>query len=217
MIKRNDYDIDIAARTLNGEAASEPQTGQEAVAHVIQNRAKRKPWAGQLLGEEGAVAKVCLAPWQFSCWNDSDPNKRRIKALAPGQMKQQIDIVTKAFGTDEPDPTDGADHYHTVAAIPGYMWPPSWTFTMRRTAVIGNHVFYDSTRRPLSILRLGSTGDAVKVAQKKLGAAGFDPGEPDGIYGSRTFAAVADFQKANALDPDGVIGKRTSEKLGVDI
>lgn len=58
-------------------------------------------------------------------------------------------------------------------------------------------------------LRLGSRGDAVKVAQRLLAAAGFDPGPADGVFGPRTSRAVCRFQAAHGLRADGIVGPRT--------
>jgi peptidoglycan hydrolase-like protein with peptidoglycan-binding domain/murein DD-endopeptidase MepM/ murein hydrolase activator NlpD len=50
----------------------------------------------------------------------------------------------------------------------------------------------------------GSVGDDVRVLQESLIAAGYDPGVPDGIYGSLTTAAVAAFQGDHGLEVDGI-------------
>jgi peptidoglycan hydrolase-like protein with peptidoglycan-binding domain len=64
-------------------------------------------------------------------------------------------------------------------------------------------------------LRAGQTGTAVLRLQNALTALGFQPGKPDGIFGNTTAAAVISFQKANDLDPDGVVGEETAKKLNV--
>ena len=71
-------DTDILARTIYGEARGESISGQEAIASVILNRvafAKRRGryWWGN------TIAGVCLAPWQFSCWNENDLNRKIIE------------------------------------------------------------------------------------------------------------------------------------------
>lgn len=55
----------------------------------------------------------------------------------------------------------------------------------------------------------GSSGDAVMRLQLALIAAGFDTGEPDGIFGAKTEEAVKALQTASALTADGVAGPRT--------
>ena len=60
----------------------------------------------------------------------------------------------------------------------------------------------------------GSRGDAVRKLQELLNKKGFDCGAVDGIFGSKTYAAVVAFQKANGLGADGIVGPLTWGKLG---
>ena len=60
----------------------------------------------------------------------------------------------------------------------------------------------------------GSRGDAVRKLQELLHKKGFDCGAVDGIFGSKTYAAVMAFQKANGLGADGIAGPLTWGKLG---
>ena len=59
------------------------------------------------------------------------------------------------------------------------------------------------------LLKVGSTGTAVKNLQKALG--GLDV---DGIFGKKTEAKVKAFQKKHKLTADGIVGKNTAHKLG---
>jgi uncharacterized protein (TIGR02594 family) len=49
--------------------------------------------------------------------------------------------------------------------------------------------------------------------QNALKAAGFDPGPIDGIRGRKTIAAIKQFQAANDLEVDGIVGPKTAAKL----
>ena len=62
------------------------------------------------------------------------------------------------------------------------------------------------------ILRSGSTGDAVKIAQGLLNAKGY-PLVSDGIFGSETDAATRQCQSDNGLGVDGIIGPDTWQVL----
>jgi len=63
------------------------------------------------------------------------------------------------------------------------------------------------TTHPL--VKMGSTGDAVKYLQQSLTKVGYNPGPIDGIFGSKTEAAVKAFQSANGLVVDGIVGAKT--------
>jgi hypothetical protein len=59
----------------------------------------------------------------------------------------------------------------------------------------------------------GDSGSAVVTLQKALISLGFHLGTPDGDFGSSTQAAVASFQSAHGLTPDGIVGAATVQKL----
>lgn len=58
-------------------------------------------------------------------------------------------------------------------------------------------------------VRRGSRGPTVSDLQKRLKAQGFDPGPLDGIFGTKTDAAVRAFQRAKKLTVDGIVGPKT--------
>lgn len=66
-------------------------------------------------------------------------------------------------------------------------------------------------------LRQGEQGEAVAIVQRALVDLGFDmpittaggTKLPDGIFGSETARVVRQFQAANNLDADGVVGRNT--------
>ncbi|MDP1824069.1 MAG: peptidoglycan-binding protein [Archangium sp.] len=62
-------------------------------------------------------------------------------------------------------------------------------------------------------LRNGTSGPAVEDLQKKLAAAGFDPGPIDGSFGPKTQAAVRAYQVAKGLQVDGIVGPETRASL----
>lgn len=61
----------------------------------------------------------------------------------------------------------------------------------------------------------GSTGSVVSEIQQKLKDWGYYGAEVDGIYGSRTEAAVLLFQQKNGLAADGKAGTETLAALGI--
>jgi N-acetylmuramoyl-L-alanine amidase len=63
--------------------------------------------------------------------------------------------------------------------------------------------------------RQGSSGTVVTQIQKKLAAAGYYRASIDGIYGSRTAAAVRSYQKDKGLKVDGICGPETLASLGI--
>ena len=77
-------DILIAALTIYGEARGCSQHGRLAVAHTIINRAKERKYWGMARSTghpDHSLAAVCLRAWQYSVWNESDPNRLKLEAL----------------------------------------------------------------------------------------------------------------------------------------
>jgi len=62
-------------------------------------------------------------------------------------------------------------------------------------------------------LNVGSTGSEIRMLQSELQALNYDVGPVDGIYGSRTKAAVMEFQRDKDLLVDGIVGPQTQEAL----
>ncbi len=122
---------DILARTIYGEARGEGARGMQAVANVIMNRVKDGSWYG------ASVKDVCLKPYQFSCWNQNDPNRAIILSATDAQLKQARKIAEQAINGTLEDITGGATHYYadSIAA-------PYWAASMRQTTKIGHHIFF---------------------------------------------------------------------------
>jgi N-acetylmuramoyl-L-alanine amidase len=137
-------DQDILARTVYGEARGEGDMGKVAVAFVVCNRAEiaaRYVAAAQrphpLFGN-GTPASACLVPWQFSCWNASDPNCEKLRNLdvlsedaAPSLM-----AANAAISRTLEDPSLGATHYCVLGL------DPYWSRGHDPVAVIGHHKFF---------------------------------------------------------------------------
>ncbi len=66
---------------------------------------------------------------------------------------------------------------------------------------------------PEPVLRTGSRGEDVKTLQGRLHDLGYYTDEIDGQFGGATKAAVIDFQKANGLEADGMVGSETKTVL----
>lgn len=127
-------DLEILAKTIYGEARGEVlQYGISAliaVANVIINR-KRKGFAR-------TIAEVCLAPYQFSCWNVNDPNYEKIYNNIPCNtaFNRCMEVSERLLREEWPDLTDGCDHYHAKSI------KPYWALHLYPKKIIGSHCFY---------------------------------------------------------------------------
>lgn len=62
---------------------------------------------------------------------------------------------------------------------------------------------------------IGSRGTEVRQIQQRLKNWGYYKGTVDGIYGTKTRAAVISFQKKNGLTADGICGSKTLAAIGL--
>ncbi|MCB1721217.1 MAG: cell wall hydrolase [Rhodospirillales bacterium] len=131
-------EIDVLARTLWGEARSEGHIGMEAVASVVLNRVKVAQGHGGKYWWGSNIIQVCQKPYQFSCWNRSDPNFQKLQAVDNKNLyfATALRIARRAVIGALPDHTGGATHYHTDYAS------PYWARGQEPSAVIGRHIFY---------------------------------------------------------------------------
>ncbi len=132
-----ELETDVLARTLWGEARGEGTEGMEAVASVILNRVKIAEDEGKFWWGNNII-QVCQKPYQFSCWNRSDPNFRKLQAVDEKDLyfTTAKRISCRAIIGRLEDATYGATHYHTAGTV------PYWAKGEQPTAVIGNHIFY---------------------------------------------------------------------------
>ena len=130
--------VETLARTLYGEARGELVRGKEAVAAVVMNRVRRAMERGGYWWGS-TVIEVCTRPWQFSCWNETDPNRARIEAVGRDNRNFQscLRIARRALAGTLKDPTGGATHYHVKGL------EPPWARDRKPSAVIGGHKFYN--------------------------------------------------------------------------
>ena len=125
-------------------------------------------------------------------------------------------LNAKGFHSGNVDGIFGAKTYAAVTAfqkanslgVDGIVGKLTWAKLYDATPVNVTPV----TTQPM--LRTGSRGDAVRKLQELLNAKGYTCGSVDGIFGSKTYAAVLAFQKANGLGADGIVGPLTWAKLG---
>lgn len=129
-------DRDYLIRTVIGEAAAEPDLGQQGVAAVIKNRLDS--------GKYGkSIADVVTAPNQFEPYNTPQGRARMFGVSPDNPVYQRAAQNVDSYLQSGDDPTQGATHFFA----PGLQAQlgrrvPSWATPDTQTTQIGGHSFY---------------------------------------------------------------------------
>ncbi len=138
----------VLLMTLWGEGRSQPVEGRIAIGCVIRNRV-----AIQKTGQD-SYAAVCLAPYQFSCWNKEGGHVNYESVMGMSRRLANGDeihdpivrecgwIAHGIIGQWLRDNVNGSTHYFSPSAMkpPGRV--PGWAQGKTPTAVVGDHWFY---------------------------------------------------------------------------
>ena len=133
-----ELEIDVLARTLWGEARGEGAIGLQAVAAVVLNRVKVAEAHGGKYWWGHNIISVCQKPYQFSCWNRSDPSFQKLQKVDESNLyfATSLRVARRAVIGVLEDHTGGATHYHA-----DYV-DPYWAKGEEPTVTIGRHIFY---------------------------------------------------------------------------
>jgi N-acetylmuramoyl-L-alanine amidase len=144
-------DPQILCLTLYGEARGESVTGQIAVGCVIRNRVEMGRWGS-------TYAKVCLHPWQFSCWRPQggQANYDLVQQAAHSMLKGKLPddealrqcawVAHGIIGRWLKDIVKDATHYYAPDAMvpPGTV--PKWAVNLSPVVTHGRHLFFSGVK-----------------------------------------------------------------------
>ena len=116
----------IVAITILAEARGEGDSGMGAVAAVIAQRAidRKQTWE-----------KVCLAKWQFSCWNGK--SVKDLEHLLNVPQAEMAIYLAKNMHRIDRSKIGNANHYYA-----DYIKAPYWAKGKKPVKKIGHHIFY---------------------------------------------------------------------------
>ena len=116
----------VVAITILAEARGEGDRGMGAVAAVIAQRAidRKQTWE-----------KVCLAKWQFSCWNGK--SVKDLEHLLNVPQAEMAIYLAKNMHRIDRSKVGNANHYYA-----DYIKAPYWAKGKKPVKKIGHHIFY---------------------------------------------------------------------------
>jgi hypothetical protein len=199
-----------------GPAQARQKLSPKASSKVVQ-RPAREP--GQ---KPGTGARRRRRPWLFAA-----PRPFAFLAEpAPATEPVAIDATPEPYPTDEPPLQPGNGHTAGVTngaargAASSEDGEPAQSSAFEWLAPdsveAGSEFEFEfelESEVTPATLRRGSRGGAVVDLQSRLVAAGYDPRGVDGIFGQHTETAVRNFQRAQGLVVDGIVGPNTWSRL----
>lgn len=130
-------EIDLLTGLIYGEARSETWSGKVGVGLTVQTRVSKPGFWNWGTNWRGVI----LAPKQFSCFNQSDPNLKALigaKKIKGSAWRECAMVAEHIYLGRVVDFVGKPTHYHTTALDPA----PAWASKIRSLGVIGNHRFY---------------------------------------------------------------------------
>ena len=136
------YDLFLMALCVWREARGQSMEAKRCVSWVIRNRADQPGWWGG-----PSIASVVLKPWQFSSFNQHDPNSSKLPLPADPSWVASLIAAQEGFTKSAKDPTLGATHYYDRSLDPDQNKPdhqPVWAVdgSYSLLADVGDFHFY---------------------------------------------------------------------------
>ena len=130
---------------------------------------------------------------------------------ADGKFGPGTEAAVRSFQEREGLTVDGVAWPETIARLshPFGEWEiisekTDFSIGLRRRVCARCGLVEEEEDAPSPIYRRGDKGDEIVALQQALNEAGYPCGEPDGEFGARTEQAVADLEKDNGAQPDGI-------------
>ena len=129
-------ELQCMALNLYFEARGESRAGQQAVAHVVLNRANHAGFPKSVCDVVKQGGENKRYHCQFTWWCDGLSDKPRNKR----SWRQSVILSAQVLLHKTKDPTNGALWYHADYA------KPYWQRSMEKGPKIGRHIFYSSKK-----------------------------------------------------------------------
>ncbi|MCP3868020.1 MAG: cell wall hydrolase [Gammaproteobacteria bacterium] len=124
------------------EARSEPESGQQAVGHVVMNRVAHPKYPDSVCRVVQQGGQKRLHRCQFSWWCDGLSDK----PVDRKAWKQSLRLAREIYAGNLEDTTGGALWYHATYAT------PYWSKILLQGDRIGQHIFYLENRQTKNTL-----------------------------------------------------------------
>jgi spore germination cell wall hydrolase CwlJ-like protein len=118
-------ELECVAEAVYHEARGTSEASQEAVAHVVVNRAEDEDFPDDVCA---VVEDRCQ--FSYECDGKSEA------MTEPEERTEAVEAAQEVLEGEAPDPTGGALYYHNDTVI------PDWAEDFQPTRKLGGHTFY---------------------------------------------------------------------------
>ncbi|WJS85061.1 peptidoglycan-binding domain-containing protein [Paracoccus sp. TOH] len=197
-----------ALRLLSGSAADLAlldRGGRRPV--VVPQAAEREAWARAATADSAAAYRDYLSDFPGGLY--ADAARARLGQVGGAAARRESDRQTWA----------AAAAGHTPAGYETYLrrFPSGRFVAVARARLAELRPGPDTAPQPSSAAaaeRALTLGRAERAAiQRRLAGLGLQPGRADGVFGSRTRAAIADWQRGNRLPATGYLSRPQLQRL----
>ncbi|OQB23881.1 MAG: Cell wall hydrolase CwlJ [Firmicutes bacterium ADurb.Bin182] len=201
----DDDDVYILAQLIHGEARGESYKGKIAVGNVVMNRVLCRSFPGRTIKE------VITAPGQFTGYSSSIKPSSSCKAAARQILEREQWVIPQNvyfFHSNRPEGEDWGSHkfYKKIDGHCFYTHPYSGR---NRNGEIPPALFERTFKWPQYGCKPEKRVHRIQYMLNKLG---YDV-KADSYFGKTTEIALMEFQKKYGLEPDGIAGPSTIERL----
>ena len=159
------------------------------------------------IGTKNAVKKFQK---DFGLSADGSAGEATQSALRSAVVRLQVELKAAGYA---PGSADGKFGAKTKKALQDYQSDNKLSRTGEADSATWASINRETAGLKISSLKKGSSGTQVKYLQRALIGLGYLNGVADGQYGSKTAAAVREYQRAHGLGVDGSAGKNTMTSI----
>ena len=195
------------------EAASMKQGSRGSnVKQLQQNLIGMGYLEGAADGIYGSGTKAAVKEFQrdFGLSIDGNAGEATQSALRSAVVRLQVELKARGY---TPGSADGKFGGKTKKALQAYQEDNNLDKTGAADADTWAAINRGTSGMKVAALRRGSSGTQVKYLQRALIGLGYLDGMADGQYGSKTAAAVREYQRDFGLGVDGNAGKNTMTSI----
>lgn len=183
-------------------------SSDQAKRYAMLDRAKAIDYDAAVMSASWGLLQVMGEHWKVLGYKSAKDFEQQVMSGFKGQLDAGVRYLEKF---NVVDPIRRKD-WSAAARIYNGKNYKKFEYDTKMAAAYKRLTGRKATPSSSGMVRVGSKGAAVREVQTLLARAGY-PVDIDGDFGPSTERAVRDFQTANGLQSDGIVGPKTQQHL----